>query len=162
MFALAILLYYSNYSLRSSASIPPNSMSFIWFDSLLIWLIPRFASVKAFTNAAILGSNPSEFSSDGKLNPPSNFSSNSDSNNDSDRLLLLLFPKSGLLFPPPKIPNPSNRFVPIVPKCKKYSPLVLLVPVILFWLLLSSWIASIIIPISGFVKLNIFGMVVIF
>jgi len=50
------------------------------------------------------------------LNP----SPNPSSGNDGDKLLLLLFPKGGLLlFPSSKALNPLNRFTPIISKCKK-------------------------------------------
>jgi len=91
------------------------------------------------------------------LNPPSNPSNS----NSGSELLLLLFPKGGLLLLLPTALNLSNRFTPIVLKYEKYSSSILLVPVILFYCLLSFWIVPIIVPISGFVKLNIFEFMVV-
>jgi len=92
-------------------------------------LILRFALVKAFTNAATFRSNPSVFSLDSELNPPSNF----DGGNDDNRLLLLLFPKGGLLLLfPQKVLNPPNEFVSIVLKYEKCSPPVFPILVALF------------------------------
>src|SRR6266498_416092 len=70
LFASAILLYRSNHSLESSASIPLNSVSLIWFDSLFTWLISKFAPVNAFTNAVTFGSSPLAFPPGGGLKPP--------------------------------------------------------------------------------------------
>ena len=83
--------------------------------------MPRFTPVKAFTNTAIFGSSPPTFFPNDGLKPPSKSLPNPSSGN-GDRLLLLLFLEGGLLLPPSKTPNPLNGFVPIIPKCEKYSP----------------------------------------
>ena len=70
LFASTILLYHSSHSLGSSASVPPNSVSFTWFDSLSTWFTLRFAPVSAFTNAATFRSNPPAFPPSGGLKPP--------------------------------------------------------------------------------------------
>ncbi len=100
MFASATQLNLSNYSFRSSVSVPPNSVSFIKLPFLDAYPPPIFIPVNAFTKAATFESNP-------------------------PRLLLLLFsglppspggppgPPSGgpPRFPPPKPPpNPGRRF----------------------------------------------------
>src|SRR6266540_6413420 len=101
LFASAILLYCSNHSLGSSASVSPNSVSLTWFDSLSIWFIPRFAPVSAFTNAAIFGSNILAFPPGGGLkpppNPPPNPGGGNGDNSGGGGLLLLLFLGGGLL-----------------------------------------------------------------
>ncbi len=122
-----ILLYCSNHSLGFSTFVPPNSISFTWFDFLSTWFIFRFTPIKAFTNAAILGSNPSKFPPDDGLNPPLNPDGNSDSG------LLLLFSESGLLLPSPKVLNSPNGFVSIVSKCEKCSLPIFLILIILFY-----------------------------
>ena len=121
MFASAILLYCSNHSLGFPAFIPPNSISFTWFDSFSTWFISKLASVKTFTNAVTFGSNPLAFPSGVGLKSPSNSFSNPDDSNGNDGLLLLLFPKGRLLLFP-KAPNPSNRFASIMLKYKKCPP----------------------------------------
>src|SRR6266498_5337840 len=100
LLASAILLYRSNHSLGSSASVPPNSVGLTWFDSLSTWFIPKFAPVSAFTNAATFGSNPPAFPSGGRLKPPPNPPPNPGGGNGGSRgggLLLLLFPGDGLV-----------------------------------------------------------------
>ena len=67
-----------------------------------------------------------------------------------------------LLFPSLKVLNFLNWFAPIVPKCEKYPPLVIPVPVILFYWLLPSAVVSVVVPISWFVRLNIFEIVIVF
>src|SRR6266540_705935 len=81
LLASAILLYRSNYSLGSSASVPPNSVSLTWFDSLSTLFTPRFAPVSAFTNTATFGSNPLAFPPGGELKPPPSPPSNPDGGN---------------------------------------------------------------------------------
>ncbi len=162
LFTSAILLYHSNHSLGSSASVSPNSVSLTWFASLSIWFIPRFALVSAFTNAATFGFNPSAFPPGGGLKPPPSPPSNPDSDNGGGNgsLLLLLFPGGGLLLLFSKAPNPSDGsgdglllllflggrllllfpkalnppsgFAPIVPKCEKCPPPVFRLLVVLF------------------------------
>ncbi len=69
-----------------SASILPNFVGFTWFNSLLMWLISRFAPINMFTNTAILGFSPFAFPPNGKLKPsPLN---PGDSNSDGELLLL--------------------------------------------------------------------------
>ena len=58
LLASAILLYHSNHSLGSSASVPPNSVGLTWFDSLSTWFTPKFAPANAFINAVTFRSNP--------------------------------------------------------------------------------------------------------
>src|SRR6266511_4150010 len=84
MFAFAIRLNLSNHSFGSSVSVSPNSPDFTKLPSLGAYPPPIFIPVKAFTNAAIFGSNP-------------------------PRLLFLgLPPPPG--FPPPKLPpNPPPK-----------------------------------------------------
>src|SRR6266498_1543110 len=72
LLASAILLYRSNHSLGSSASVPPNSVSLTWFDSLSTWFTPRFTPASAFISAVTFGSNPPAFPSGGGLKPPPN------------------------------------------------------------------------------------------
>ncbi len=100
-----------------------------------MWFISKFASVRTFTSTTILGSNFPEFSSSDRLNPPPNPSSSNGSE------LLLLFPSL-------KILNFSNRFAPIVLKYGKYLSSVLSVSIVLFYWLLSSMIALVVIPID--------------
>ncbi len=126
------------------------------YGCLITWFILKFAFIKTFTNAVTLGSNPSS----GRLNLSSNPPSNPNGNNSDE--LLLLFPKSGLLLFPPKVLNPLNRFIPIMLKCEKYSPLIFLILVVLFYYLFSPWIAPVIILIGWLVKLYIFESVVTF
>src|SRR6266542_2293685 len=70
MFASAIQLNLSNHSFRSSVSVPPNSASFTKLPSLGTYPLPIFISVKAFTNAAIFGSNPPGLLFPGLSPPP--------------------------------------------------------------------------------------------
>ncbi len=63
----------------------------------MIWFIFKFAPVKTFTNTVILRSKPLRFPSGSELNPSSNPPLNSNDGNSDSRLLLLLFPKDGLL-----------------------------------------------------------------
>src|SRR6266540_906477 len=129
LFASAILLYCSNHSLGSSASVPPNSVSLTWFDSLSTWFTPRFAPDSMFTNAATFGSSPSAFPPGGGLKPPPNPPPNpgggrgGNGGSDGGRLLLLLFSKAS---------NSPIGFDPTVPKCGKYPPLVFTLLVALF------------------------------
>ncbi len=108
-----ILLYHSNHSLGSFTFVLLNSVGLTWFNSLSTWFIFRFAPIKAFTNAAIFGSNPSAFPSNGGLKPPPNPPSNPSSSNGSGKLLLLLFPEGGLLLFS-KALNSLNRFASIM------------------------------------------------
>ncbi len=153
LFVSAILLYHSNHSLESSASIPPNSIGLTWFDSLLTWLIPRLASVKAFTSAATFGFNPPAFSSGGGLKPFSNPSPNPGGRN-GDGLLLLLFSGGGLLLPLPKAPNPplnpdgELKSPLMVPKYRKCFPPVFTLLVTLFWRLLPPAVVPVVILIG--------------
>src|SRR6266540_5394231 len=118
LLASAILLYHSNHSFRSSASVPPNSVGLTWFDSLSTWFTPKFAPANAFINAVTFEFNPPAFPPGGGLKPPSNPPPNpgdgNGSNGDSGGsglLLLLLFSKAL---------NPLIGFVPTIPKCRKY------------------------------------------
>src|SRR6266540_3430009 len=128
LLASAILLYRSNHSLGSSASVLPNSVGLTWFDSLSTWFTPRFAPVSAFTNTATFGSNPPAFPPSGGLKPPPNLPPNPGGGNGGNGggggggLLLLLFPGGGLVLLLPKVPNPLIGFAPTVPKCGKYPP----------------------------------------
>ncbi len=140
----------------SSTSVPPNSISFMWFDSLSTWFISRFASVKTFTSTATFRFNPPAFPPNSRLKPPPNPGGSNDGS-----LLLLLFPKGGLLLSLSKDPNPPNGFILIVPKCRKYPPLVFSVPVALFYWLLSPAVTPVV-PVSWLAKLNIFGIAVVF
>src|SRR6266498_5470604 len=79
LLASVILLYHSNHSLGSSASVPPNFVGLTWFDSLSTWFTPRFTPVSAFTNAAIFRSNLPAFPSGGRLKPPPSSPPNSGS-----------------------------------------------------------------------------------
>src|SRR6266498_4584626 len=111
LLASAILLYHSNHSLGSSTSVPLNSVSLTWFDSLSTWFTPRFAPVSAFTNAATFGSNPPAFPPGSGLKPPPNPPPNPGGGNGGNGgggggLLLLLFPGDGLLLLFPKASNP--------------------------------------------------------
>src|SRR6266542_3447228 len=135
LLASAILLYRSNDSLGSSASVLPNSVGLTWFDSLSTWFTPRFAPVSTFTNAATFGSNPPAFPPSGGLKPPPSPPPNpgSGSSGDGGGLLLLLFPGDRLLLLFPKVPNPPIRFAPIVPKCEKCPPSVFILLVALFY-----------------------------
>ncbi len=72
LLASAILLYHSNHSLGSSASVPPNSVGLTWFDSLSTWFTPKFAPANAFISAVTFGSNPPAFPPGGGLKPPPN------------------------------------------------------------------------------------------
>src|SRR6266540_2182731 len=167
LLASAILLYRSNHLLGSSASVPPNSVSLTWFDSLSIWFIPRFTPVSAFTNATTFESNPLAFPPSGELKPPPsplpNPGGDSSDNGDGDSgLLLLLLPGGGLLLLFPKAPNPPIGFAPTVPKCGKYPPPVFTLLVVLFCELLPPAVAPVVILVCWLVKLNIFGSVVVF
>src|SRR6266540_5158361 len=122
LFASAILLYHSNHSLRSFASVPLNSVSLTWFDSLSTWFTPRFISVSAFTSAAIFGSNLLTFPPGSRLKSPPNPPPNPDGGNGDSGggLLLLLFPRGGLLLLLfPKASNPLIGFAPTVSKYEK-------------------------------------------
>src|SRR6266540_6305329 len=101
LLASAILLYRSNHSLGSSASVLPNSVGLTWFDSLSTWFTPRFAPDSAFTNTATFGSNPPAFPPGSGLKPPPNPPPNpgDGSGGSGGRLLLLLFPGGRLLLP---------------------------------------------------------------
>ncbi len=57
---------------------------------------------------------------------------NPDGSNGDSGLLLLLFPEGGLLLLFPKVLNPPNGFVPIIPKCGKYPLLVFMLLIALF------------------------------
>src|SRR6266540_5478077 len=164
LFASAILLYCSNHSLGSSASVPPNSVSLTWFDSLSTWFISRFAPISAFTNAATFGSNPPAFSLGGGLKPPPNPPPNpgGGKGGSGGGLLLLLFPEGGLLLLFPKVPNLPIRFAPTIPKCRKYPPPVFTLLVALFCELLPPAVVPVVILVCWLVKLNIFGSVVVF
>src|SRR6266511_2536301 len=72
LFASAILLYRSSHSLGSSASVPPNSISLTWFDSLSTLFTPKFTTANTFINTVTFGSNPPAFPLGGGLKPPSN------------------------------------------------------------------------------------------
>ncbi len=75
----------------------------------------------------------------------------------------MLFPEEGLLlFSPLKASNLLNRFASIVLKCGKYPSLVFPVPVVLFYELFPFAVTLIVIPISRFIKLNMFETVVVF
>src|SRR6266542_4080027 len=163
LLASAILLYRSNHSLGSSASVPPNSVGLTWFDSLSTWFTPKFTPANAFISAVTFGSNPPAFPPDGGLksppNPPPNPGGGNGGNGGG---LLLLFPESGLLLLFPKAPNPLIRFAPTIPKCGKYPPPVFTLLVVLFCGLLPSAIAPVVVLICWLVRLNIFGSVVVF
>src|SRR6266498_1566132 len=161
LLASAILLYHSNHSLGSSTSVPLNSVSLTWFDSLSTWFTPRFAPVSAFTNAATFGSNPPIFPPGGGLKPPPSPLPNPGGDN-SGGLLLLLFLRGELLLLFPKAPNPPIRFAPTIPKCRKYPPPVFTLLVTLFCELLPPAVAPVVILVCWLVKLNIFGSVVVF
>src|SRR6266542_5959835 len=97
LLASAILLYHSSHSLRSSASVPPNSVGLTWFDFLSTWFIPKFAPANAFISAVTFRSNPSAFPPGGGLKPPPSPPPNpgggsGDSGGGGSGLLLLLFP----------------------------------------------------------------------
>src|SRR6266542_5812069 len=122
LLASAILLYRSNHSLGSSASVPPNSVGLTWFDSLSAWFTPKFAPANAFISAVTFGSNPPAFPPDGGLKPPPNPPPNPGGSNGGGGLLLLFPPGGGLVLLFPKAPNPPIGFAPTVPKCGKYPP----------------------------------------
>src|SRR6266498_3826386 len=151
LLASAILLYHSNHSLGSSASVPPNSVSLTWFDSLSTWFTPKFAPANAFISAVTFGSNPSAFPPGGGLKPPPNPPPNPGGGNGGGGLLLLF----------PKAPNPPIGFAPTVPKCWKYPPPVFTLLVVLFCELLPPAVAPVILT-GWLVRLNIFGSVVVF
>src|SRR6266498_3649401 len=167
LLASAILLYHSNHSLGSSASVPPNSVSLTWFDSLSTWFTPKFAPTNAFTNAVTFGSNPLAFPPGGGLKPPPNPPPNPGGGNggngggSSDGLLLLLLPRGRLVLLFPKAPNPLIGFAPTVPKCGKYPPPVFTLLVALLCELLPPAV-TLVVPVGWLVKLNIFGNVVVF
>src|SRR6266542_1306509 len=163
LLASAILLYRSNHSLGSSASVPPNSVGLTWFDSLSTWFTPRFAPVNAFTSAATFGSNPPAFPPGGGLKPPPNPPPNPGGGNGGNGggLLLLLFPGGGLLLLLPKAPNPPIGFAPIVPKCGKCPPPVFTLLVALLCEPLPPAVAPVV-PVGWLVRLSIFGNVVVF
>src|SRR6266498_3602203 len=148
LLASAILLYHSNHSLGSSASVPPNSVSLTWFDSLSTWFTSKFAPANAFIRAVTFGSNPPAFPPGGGLKPPPNPPPNPGGGNGGnggggDRLLLLL-PRGGLVLLLPKAPNPLIGFAPTVPKCGKYPPPVFTLLVVLLCELLPPAVTSVV------------------
>src|SRR6266498_4059439 len=167
IFASAIQLNLSNHSFGSSVSVPPNSPGFTKLPSLGAYPPPIFIPVKAFTKAAIFGSNPPELLFPG-LPPlpdgPPGFP-----------------PRFPLRFPPPKpSPNPPSnpgdgfwvllnpnpwlcgRLYPNLPvfpyKLLKKLNLPILFPG--FLILLPPWVAPVVVPTGVVVVCNIFGSVV--
>src|SRR6266542_5441642 len=137
LLASAILLYRSNHSFGSSASVPPNSVGLTWFDSLSTCFTPKFTPANAFISAVTFGSNPPAFHPGGGLKPPPNPPPNPGGGNGGGNggLLLLLFPKA---------PNPPIGFAPIVPKCGKNPPPVFTLLVALLCELLPPAVAPVI------------------
>src|SRR6266498_1224820 len=168
MFASAIQLNLSNHSFGSSVSVPSNSPGFTKLPSLGAYLPPMFIPVKAFTKAAIFGSNPPGLLFPGLPPPPGGPSGPP--------------PGGPPGFPPPKPPpnsppkpppNPGGRFwvllnlnhwlcgglnpnTPVFPYklLKKLNPPVLFPG---FPILLPPWVAPVVVPTGVVVVCNIFG-----
>ncbi len=164
MFASAILLNLSNYSFRSSVSVPPNSPGFTKLPSLGAYPPPIFIPVKAFTNAATFGSNPPGLIFPGLPPPPGGppgppggppgfppgFSPPKPPPNPGGRFWVLLNPNPWLC---------DGLYPPVFPYklLKKLNPPVLFPG---FLVLLPPWVAPVVVPTGVVVVCNIFGSVV--